>query len=233
MNNQILIDYIRQQLQLGANREQIRQVLSQKGWRIQDIESAFNSVDQSLLKDTQPSAMVGESRKRTKIIILVLVMITALGAGTYLANRLIFKSERSNSQQSSNQVPEVLEKQAVADNPEIIFADKLNSCTMHKISFKHPLTEETLEKEILGIVDGKCVYAEQMPNNGSMECEYSEGDRKVVAQYYKDTANAESFDTKAQLGSENQTVKYKIDGKEVDNPIQTALDKGTCVVKGY
>jgi hypothetical protein len=103
------------------------------------------------------------------------------------------------------------------------------------MTFKHPLTGEILEKEILGIIDGKCNYVEQMPNGGKMECKYSESERAVVAQYYKDVANAESVGTSFSLdsGSGEQKAKYTINGKVVDNPLQEAMTSGACVISGY
>lgn len=126
-------------------------------------------------------------------------------------------------------------KQTQPQNPEIAFADKLNSCTKYKTTFKHPLIGEILEKEILGIVNGKCDYIEQMPNGGKMECKYTENERKAVAQFYKDIASAQSVETNINisLGNGEQKAKYIIDGKEVENPLQEAIDSGICVISGY
>jgi len=94
---------------------------------------------------------------------------------------------------------------------------------------------ETLEKEILGIIAGKCNYIEQMPNGGKMECKYTENERKAVSQYYKDVEAAESFGTgtNVDLGSGKQKTTYTIDGKEVENPLQEAMNNGVCVISGY
>jgi len=115
------------------------------------------------------------------------------------------------------------------------FPDMLNSCTKYKCQFIHPFTGETMEKEILGIIDGKCNYVEQMPNGGQMECKYTESFRKIIAQYYKDTLTAESigFDINIDLGSGEQETKYTIDGKEIANPLQEATDTGVCIISGY
>ena len=125
--------------------------------------------------------------------------------------------------------------QSQSQNPEVVFADKLSSCTAYKITFKHLLTGDMLEKEILGIVNDKCDYVEQMPNGGKMECKYAESERKAVAQYYKDVASAESVGTsvKANLGSGEQKTTYTINGKVVGNPLQEAMNSGVCVISGY
>lgn len=115
------------------------------------------------------------------------------------------------------------------------FPDKLDSCLPYKCQFQHQLTGQTLIKEITGLNGDKCSYSEQMPNNGNMECQYTENMRKAVAQYYKNMASAESVGTSVNinLGSGEQKTKYTIDGKEVENPLQEAMDTGQCVVSGY
>ena len=115
------------------------------------------------------------------------------------------------------------------------FPEKLDSCTKYKCQFTHPMTGETMEKEILGIIDGKCNYVEQMPNNGLMECKYTDSMRKAAAKYYEDVAAAESSGTsvKADLGSGEVETKYTIDGKEVSNPLQEAMTNGQCIISGY
>jgi len=126
-------------------------------------------------------------------------------------------------------------EQSQPQSPEIIFTDKLSSCTAYKTTFKHPFTGDMLEKEILGIVNGKCDYVEQMPNGGKLECKYTESERKAVAQYYKDVATAESVGTSvnANLGSGEQKTTYTINGKVVENPLQEAMSSGGCVISGY
>ena len=78
-------------------------------------------------------------------------------------------------------------------------------------------------------------YVEQMPNGGKMECKYVESDRITVAQYYKDMANAESEEVNisGNLFNEKPKITYKVNGKEVENPLQAALNNGTCVISGY
>ncbi len=115
------------------------------------------------------------------------------------------------------------------------FVNNLNSCKAYKTNLVHPMTGETLNKEIFGIVDGKCKYIEQMPNGGQMECKYTESERIAVAKYYLDVAKASSSETKVSLGSSQGSVKttYLINGKEVENPLQEALSSGVCVISGY
>lgn len=115
------------------------------------------------------------------------------------------------------------------------FPDKLGNCTAYKCRFTHPFTKEPMVKEISGLVDGKCDYVEEMPNDGKMECSYSESARTAVAQYHRDVATAESAGTEVNvdLGSGEVKTTYTIDGKEVENPLQEAMDNGQCVISGY
>lgn len=115
------------------------------------------------------------------------------------------------------------------------FPERLTSCTEYQCQFIHPLSGETMSREIQGIIDGKCVYIEEMNNGMQMECRYSESFRKAVAQYYSDIEYAESleFEINLDLGSDELATKYWIDGEEVGDPLQEALDTGVCFVSGY
>ncbi len=117
------------------------------------------------------------------------------------------------------------------------FADKLESCEVYTQKFIHPFTGESMERRIEGLVDGKCLYTEEMPNGGKLECRYSVESRKAVAQYYRDLANAQSSGTKVELslGDKKQESKitYTINGKKIENPLQECMNNGTCTVSGY
>ena len=86
-------------------------------------------------------------------------------------------------------------------------AEKLSSCTPYQSQFTHPFTDEMMERKILGMVNGKCSYIESMPNNGKMECNYTDDQRTAAARYY--------------------------DNMTWSNPLQTFMNDGTCVISGY
>ncbi len=248
MINQQITDYIKQQLQQGISREQISSSLLANGWQTQDIEESFAAVNFPASSEQNPAILAKSPMATWKIITASLIGVAVIGGGVYFASQTFFKSKEvpKVSNEVSNQSPtnkpietvkpsEQPVKETQPQNPEMVFADKLNSCTKYKTTFKHPLTGETLEKEVLGIVSGKCDYVEQMPNGGKMECKYSESERIAVAQYYKDAASAESAGTSvnANLGSGEQKTTYTINGKVVDNPLQEAMNTRVCVISGY
>jgi hypothetical protein len=251
MINQQILDYIKQQIQQGVSREQIKSSLIANGWQAQDIEEGFNNIDALNTPTAYSVAPVAASSGLWKIIAGVVIGVAVLGGSAYLASQTIFKSEEAPkiANKVANQTPtetpseslipqqpsEQPTPQTQPQNPEIVFADKLSSCAKYKATLKHPLTGDMLEKEILGVVGDKCNYIEQMPNGGKMECKYSESESMVVAQYYKDVANAESVGTSfsADLGREEQKATYTINGKVVDNPLQEVMTSGACVISGY
>ena len=248
MLNQQLLDYIKQQLQQGTSRDQIKNSLMSNGWQPRDIEEGFNAINSPVPAEQSPVSLIKPATAIWKIVAVSLVGVIIVGGGIYFAFQKFLKTEETPkvSNEVSNQIPtnqptETITptKQPAEQNqpksPEIIFADKLSSCTAYKTTFKHPLTGDMLEKEILGIVNGKCDYVEQMPNGGKMECKYTESERKAAAQYYKDVATAESVGTSinANLGSGEQKTTYTINGKVVNNPLQEAMSSGICVISGY
>jgi hypothetical protein len=119
----------------------------------------------------------------------------------------------------------------------LIFADHLEKCTPFKSEFTHPFSGQKMQREIVGITDDKCLYTEEMPNNGKMTCRYDLAQLPVIAKYYRDVAMAKSHSTSAKITtqSDKQEVKitYKINGKEVRNPLQECMQNGTCLISGY
>ena len=51
MVNQQLLDYVKQQLQQGVSREQIKSSLMANGWQAQDIDEAFSTINTSTLSE--------------------------------------------------------------------------------------------------------------------------------------------------------------------------------------
>lgn len=163
------------------------------------------------------------------IALVTMVLISGCGQQAQPETQPAQQQEVSTQKVQEEQLSEVELSECNA------FPNKLDACELFSCEFKHPFTGEMLEKKVIGLVNSKCQYTEEMPNNGRMDCEYSESMRKAVAQYYIDVAAAESAGTsfKADLGSGKVETKYTIDGKEVENPLQEAMETGVCVISGY
>ncbi|MCK4670504.1 MAG: hypothetical protein KAT43_04835 [Nanoarchaeota archaeon] len=169
--------------------------------------------------------------KQKRIILLCIALLSVLvisGCGQ--------KEAQSTQQQEvpTEQVQEEQPAEAELSGCDA-FPNKLDACEAFSCEFEHPFTGEMMEKKIVGLVNGKCQYTEEMPNNGRMDCEYSESLRKAVAQYHRDVAAAESAGTSAKIdiGSGETETTYTIDGEEVENPFQEAMDTGACTISGY
>lgn len=169
--------------------------------------------------------------KKYIVIIAILIIVCGIFVSLIIYGRL--RASREEEVHIITPVPVDQEIESVANCDA--FPNMLTSCTKYKCQFIHQLTEETMEREILGIIDGQCNYVEQMPDGGKMECKYTESLRKIIAQYYKDIAVAESFEseTNIDLGSDEQKTTYTIDGKVVKNPLQEAINNGSCIIIGY
>jgi len=251
MINQQLADFIKQSLQKGSTKEKISGDLLANNWTAQDIEEGFNSINISTSAEQYSNFSTKAPIKMWKIIMVSLLGVVVIGGGIYFftqffdskgtlksSNELTNQSPINNQTVETTTTPELSTKQ-----PEEIkkvtssdtFPDKLNSCTKYKTDFIHLFTGETLEKEILGLINGKCNYVEQMPNGGKMECKFTESMKIAVAKYYKDVAVAESVGTSvnADMESGKQKTTYTIDGKVVENPLQEAIENGVCVISGY
>lgn len=118
------------------------------------------------------------------------------------------------------------------------FPDQLIACNPYKCQFIHPLTQEPMIREIVGIVENNCYYLEQMPNDGQMECHLDESTRLKIAQFYKDFDQAKniSVEISGELSPDGVDVETKevVDGQEIlENPLQEALDNGMCEISGY
>ena len=252
MVNQQLIDWIKSEEAQGYTPQQLYNSLIQQGYN-------QNEVNEAIRIASQPSQQINQSSEPTKksfnflpILIIGIVVIGLIGGGIFFftsQNERIGSDTKINSEnmltnKKTGQTPEIdqSDKQAQEEEPPETelsgcdaFPNKLDSCESFSCEFEHPFTGELMEKKIIGLVDGKCQYTEEMPNNGKMDCEYTESLRKAVAQYHRDLAASESAGTnvKTDLRSGNVETTYTIDGKEVENPLQEAMTNGQCTISGY
>ncbi len=114
------------------------------------------------------------------------------------------------------------------------FPDKVEKCRSLRCEVEHLSTHEMVKRGNPGKVRDKSLYTEEMPNGGRIECVFSKDRRQAVAKYYKllATAKSKKFNVKVSIpGGKIKTVDI-LDGKEVENPLQKALNNGDCKIFG-
>ena len=111
------------------------------------------------------------------------------------------------------------------------FPGKLEKCEKHECIFVHPFTKELMERRIVGEVGDKCLYIEEMPNGGRMECRFFKHERKELAEYYKQYIELEATAKSREFRMSNAKAVAIFDGKELESP--ELFSTGACVVFGY
>ena len=132
-------------------------------------------------------------------------------------------------------------RQAKASEVECeAFPQKLASCARYTCHFTHPLTKEPMKRELHGLVDGKCLLVEEMPNGGKMQCRYSASMRRKVSRYMAtyQKAMAEGREIRfsgSKVLNQGGASHHEetIDGKKIVNPVIEGFESGACVVLGY
>jgi len=153
----------------------------------------------------------------------------------YLAIVILGSAQVTSADESSADIEVTKTEDKAAELPLSCdeFPDHLELCTPYKCQFSHPFTGETMVKAVVGEEAGICLYVEEMPNDGQMNCRYNPELRTAIAQYYRDVAAAKTTDVDAQVTEDRIRATYMIDGKEVENPLQEAMTTGQCVISGY
>ena len=152
-------------------------------------------------------------------IMLPLLIISCGNAEKQSEDGYVPSDEESISEETATidgKVYDQLDPQGI-----LILADKLEKGEPYIQKFRHTMTGETLERQVVGIENGKIVYTEEIPGGFELECRYSAESAKVIAQYYRDSAEA---------GGEPVGKTYTIDGKKVENPLQECTNAGTCIL---
>lgn len=91
MVNQQLLDYIKQQLQQGISKEQIKSSLMANGWQAQDIDEGFNAINTSAPPEQYSNFSTKAPTKIWKIILASIVGILLIGGGVYFVSQKLFK----------------------------------------------------------------------------------------------------------------------------------------------
>ncbi|MAE13109.1 hypothetical protein CMO92_00960 [Candidatus Woesearchaeota archaeon] len=236
MADQELIDWIKNSKSQGYNNQQLYNALVQRGYNPNEANQALGIASEKNTQINQKSEPLKKPFNFLYIIIIGVVIIGLASAGIFL---FYFQEQDVESEEhESEQILKETQDNALLESELqscIKFPDKLESCEPFSCEFDHPFTSDLMERQIVGLEDDKCKYSEEMPNNGRMDCEFTESLRKAMAKYHKDIAASESSrtDIKADLGSGDVETTYMIDGKQVQNPLQEALITKQCVISGY
>ncbi|WP_339137549.1 MAG: hypothetical protein WGN25_05670 [Candidatus Electrothrix sp. GW3-4] len=119
-------------------------------------------------------------------------------------------------------------KQFIEDRTDI--ANKLESCEVYDKKIRDPFINIFIDRDadsfiyirIKGIIDDRCVYAEEFIGNMQFECKYSEEQRKAVASYYRKLMKQYS----KQLAKDGSvTLEY-----DANNPMNIYMNDGTCSI---
>lgn len=114
---------------------------------------------------------------------------------------------------------------AFADNFDV-FLTNLKTCQPYTGTFKTEFFGQNIQviKKIYGKQNNSCFYTETV-NGAEMECHLPGNLLIPLSNYYRISSKGESFSTQINA---NGTSKSYIDGKQVDNVLQYAYDKGYC-----
>ena len=117
------------------------------------------------------------------------------------------------------------------------FPGALYNCSAFEETFAHPITSEPMERQVHGVVGGRCHYEEEMPASGRMICHYSLERLTSLATYH---SNYELYDrlepvTRNEFvaGQAITTTTWELDGRPYEHPVDAAMVAGECVVMGY
>lgn len=111
-------------------------------------------------------------------------------------------------------------------------AENFSKCSPFKQKFNHAMTKEPLEREILGMKRGFCLFKEGMPNNGMLKCAYHKTYLSKISAYYKKVAGLKNA-ASVKFSYDGEKSVTIVDGEELSDPMQDALETGNCKVTGY
>lgn len=125
MVNSQLLEYIKQQLAGGLNRETLHQNLISAGWASSDISEAFSSVENtkniSVLLDS-PS-VVKKTFGRTLLLVLITIFVIGGGVYFYLTNRQFIQQSNTTSTQTSSK--ELSNSESVSPNTSSLVKNEI------------------------------------------------------------------------------------------------------------
>lgn len=81
MINQQILDYIKQQIQQGVSREQIKSSLMTNGWQSTDVEEAFNLINTQGQLSQSDIAQRPKSFNKTALLAIIVIGVLVIGGG--------------------------------------------------------------------------------------------------------------------------------------------------------
>lgn len=112
------------------------------------------------------------------------------------------------------------------------FFENLKYCRPDSATVNIPFGSHNLviTKKIYGMQNNSCYYSETA-GNGGMECHLPVSSLSSFAKYMQITNNGQDFTVDLQTDGNKSYSKQTVDGKQVDNMLQYAFDKGYCKFK--
>ncbi|MCK5333908.1 MAG: hypothetical protein KAJ24_05310, partial [Candidatus Aenigmarchaeota archaeon] len=141
MVNQQIINWIKQQDSQGYSSQQLYNYLIQQGYNPNEVNEAIRIV-------SQPTSQVNQ----LSIIIIGIVVVTLICGG------MIFLFSQNDGAVSDTEINSETDLSGCD-----VFPNRLESCEPFSCKFEHPFTGEIMDKKIIGLVNGKCQYTEEMP----------------------------------------------------------------------
>lgn len=240
MIDQTVIDWIKNGRVKGYSVKELHDLLLKQGHSKADVDEAIkiSLPTESLKEDSElkkkkakVKAKADIEKIKKDINFLPFIIAGSIIIGIALIGTVLLLLFGVSSENSSENTPALFTECGE-------FSKKIKSCVPFTCKFQHPLSADTMEREIIGLVDDKCVYSEKIPNGGRVDCNYTEDVRLAVSEYYKDLESVGTFTSNLAEKFKSEEEKmlkntYTIGEKEVMNPLQEASELGQCVVSGY
>ena len=179
MVNQQLVDWIKSEEAQGYTPQQLSNSLIQQGYNPNEVNEAINIASQPNQQVNPSSEPIKKSFNLLPIIIIGIVVVGLIGGGIFF-----FTSQDNNNGDSDTEINSndlLTDKETEKESERLVeevqenepsetelsgcdaFPDKLDACEPFSCEFEHPFTGEMMEKELIGLVNGKCQYTEEMP----------------------------------------------------------------------
>ncbi|MGB2579192.1 hypothetical protein AAIR98_001111 [Elusimicrobium simillimum] len=129
--------------------------------------------------------------------------------------------QEKEAQAQAAQADLLADPQPKAADPCANFPAYMTNCTPFKCNFKHPMTGESMLRNISGLDKNKrCLYREQMPESGLMTCRFAQRELPAVADVYRKASALDPL-----------SIQFSTEPKIADTvSIQKYIDNGTCTI---